>query len=67
MKGGAAGVPKHKRHCANCKHEGWDPDGSYCAAPKVLEKHPHGRTLRGLPGLRDLCEYPELPLFEDAS
>lgn len=56
-----------ERHCKNCKHEGWDPDGSYCAHPKVIEKHPIGLALRNAvgPGLSGFCPHSEgLPLFE---
>jgi len=33
------------RYCHACKHAGWDPDGNYCAHPKVREEHPIGLTI----------------------
>lgn len=34
-----------KKHCRDCKHAGWDPDGNYCAAPKVLERMKYGQRI----------------------
>lgn len=33
------------RDCGTCKYSGCDPDGPYCAHPKVLEKHHWGLDL----------------------
>lgn len=54
-----------ERSCRTCKHAGWDPDGNYCAAPKVLEKHKFGLNIGSIPiGVKTFCEAPGFPLWE---
>lgn len=60
------------KNCSTCKHAGWDPDGNYCAAPKVLEKHSWGLNIpqredRGkwIYGVRSFCEPDTFVLYEE--
>lgn len=58
-----------EKDCRTCKHAGWDPDGNYCVAPKVLAKHSFGRAIKttggGFPlGVPEFCEKTSFPLYE---
>lgn len=56
-------MAKTERTCRNCKFVGWDPDGNYCAHPKVLEKHCIGLNLSS-ETLTKFCAADKHPLFE---
>jgi hypothetical protein len=53
------------KDCSTCDNAGWDPDGNYCAASKLLKKHPHGLNIGPIPnGVEGYCEKPSYVLYE---
>ena len=49
------------KNCRDCKHRGFDMDGSFCAHPHVLKDHSWGLALHNpIPH----CPNPDKPLFE---
>jgi len=55
--------PVENRRCEHCKYAGADPDGVYCAHPKVLKQHFAGLSLWSKT-LTEFCPGPSKPLFE---
>ncbi len=63
-----------EKNCSTCKFCGWDPDGNYCAAPKVLETYRYGLNVPQLSdgatapwhyGIKEYCEPDIFELYEE--
>lgn len=46
-----------------CEYWGADPDGSYCGAPEVMQKHIFGLSLSS-PTITEFCTKPDYKLYK---